>query len=99
MSYNRELRADAQARLDTAAKRSSSSSSNPEIIEARADIDELDATHKKLEEERDELWTRYKRACNDAMIPKANIRINEEVLMNQVYDGDDNHQETKEAAC
>ena len=25
------------------------------------------------------LWTRYKRACNDALIPTANIRINEEV--------------------
>ena len=53
MSYNREMRADAQARLDSATKRSSSSSSNPEIVEAREDIDELEATYETLDEERD----------------------------------------------
>ena len=88
MSYNREQRNEAQERMNNARSRSSSSSSNPEIIEAREEIEELEAAYEALNDERDELWTRYKRACNDAFIPTVNIRISEVVLMDQVYDGE-----------
>ena len=58
MLYNRELRQEAQVRWEQARARSSSSSSNPEIVEAREELDESDEAYETMEEERSELWTK-----------------------------------------